>query len=275
MTNIGPHLLGRKIVKDARDWSLYQLVEHAAKLRADKLRATPGPLSGWEMTLRQIHDQTTYMESTSNWRSLLRWCKEHPLAPPVPAPPKPQGDTTPAWEDLIVLDQADTGHCVAFGWSGWGDAAPIEDTFDNTYAHALYYEIKKTIDKEPGEENGSTVRSGALAMRARGKLSAFAFAKSLAEIDLWLNTQGPIVVGTDWTRDMFEPGAAGYVQPTGALAGGHCYLMLDRIDEENAYLFQNSWGRNWSKNGRFKLLCADFETLLKADGEACCALEIK
>jgi hypothetical protein len=111
-------------------------------------------------------------------------------------------------------------------------------------------------------------------MRTRGRLAAFAFARTTAEIDDWINTQGPIVVGTTWTNDMFAPDADGYVKPTGGFAGGHCYLMLDRIDAEDAYLFQNSWGGGWGLDGRFKIKRSDFDGLLQDQGEACCAAEL-
>jgi hypothetical protein len=105
-------------------------------------------------------------------------------------------------------------------------------------------------------------------------LAAFAFAKNTADIDAWINTNGPVVVGTNWTNDMFSPDAEGFVKPTGASAGGHCYVMLERLDEQDAYVFQNSWGSGWGLDGRFKIKRADFDGLLRDSGEACCAAEL-
>jgi hypothetical protein len=253
---LGPHLLGRIYVPDPRDWSLMRLTEIAEP-----------PPSLLEKTVQQVLDETTYF---SDWRSYLvlwRWLKQQKHKPPKPT------DDAPGWELKIQLDQGQTGHCVGFGWAGWVDAMPVEGAYQNADGHALYYECK-VIDGEPQAENGSTVRSGALALRTRGRLAAFAFAKTTAEIDTWIDTNGPIVVGTTWTNDMFNPDANGFVKPSGAVAGGHCYLMLDRIDAEDAYVFQNSWGAGWGQNGRFKIKRSDFDSLLQDSGEACCAAEL-
>jgi hypothetical protein len=251
----GPQLLGRIFSPDARDWSLSRLMEVADP-----------PESILQQTVEQVLETTDYF---SDWRSYLvfwRWMKRH-------RQPPEKKDVTPPWELEVQLDQGQTNHCVGFGWAGWGDAAPVKDEYQNADGHAIYYECK-TIDGQPHGENGSTVRSGALAMRARGRLAAFAFAGSTAEINEWLDGHGPVVVGTTWTNDMFTPDANGYIKPTGGPAGGHCYLMLDRIDEDDAYLFQNSWGSTWGLDGRFKMKRTDFESLLSDFGEACCAAEL-
>jgi hypothetical protein len=251
----GAHLLGRVFVPDPRDWTIGKLMEVAEP-----------PDSILQQTVEQIIQGTTYF---SNWRDYLvfwRWLKRHQK------PIQPE-DTTPGWELAVQLDQGQTGHCVGFGWAGWGDAAPVVGTYQNADGHAIYYECK-VIDEEPNEENGSTVRSGALAMRNRGRLAAFAFADSMSDIDEWINVHGPVVMGTTWTDDMFHPDGNGYVKPTGGSAGGHCYLMLDRIDAEDAYLFQNSWGSAWGQGGRFKMKRTHVDGLLSDQGEACCSAEL-
>ncbi len=252
---VGPQLLGRVHRPDPRDWSIGRLMEIAEP-----------PESIRQRTIEQVMAETSYF---SDWRSYLvfwHWLRKHrePVTPAV---------GTPAWELKIQLDQGETGHCVGFGWAGWVDALPVEGFYQNADAHALYYECK-IIDGEPGAENGSTVRSGALAVRGRGRLAAFAFARSTAEINDWLNSNGSVVAGTNWTNDMFTPDGNGYVRPSGPVVGGHCYVMLDYLDDEDAYLFQNSWGGHWGLNGRFKMKRSDFDGLLHDNGEACCAAEL-
>lgn len=259
---LGRHLLGRIYVPDSRDWSLSRLMEVAEPSSATL-----------QMTVEQVLNTTTYFTNWPDYLTFWRWLKKQKKPHPGPGPGPGPVDTTPSWELLIQLDQGQTGHCVGFGWSGWVDSAPVEGTYQNADGHALYYECK-VIDGEPLAENGSTVRSGALALRNRGRLSAFAFATSTTEIDDWINNHGPVVVGTTWTNDMFEPDGQGFVKPTGPVAGGHCYLMIDKIDAEDAYLFQNSWGAGWGQAGRFKMKKSDFGGLLADQGEACCAAEL-
>jgi hypothetical protein len=253
---LGRHLLGRLYEPDKRDWSLARLMELA--------EPSAGTL---DMTVQEVLDKTPYFSTWPNYLVFWRWLKKQSKKKPTPTP------GTPAWPLKIQLDQGQTGHCVGFGWSAWVDAEPVEGNYQNADAHALYYECK-VIDGEPLAENGSYVRSGALALRNRGRLAAFAFAKSTKEIDDWLNNNGPIVVGTAWTEDMFDPDPTGLVKTTGAVAGGHCYTMLDKIDEDDTYLFQNSWGASWGQNGRFRMKRSDFAGLLADQGEACCAAEL-
>jgi len=257
----GPHLLGRVYRPDPRDWSLEQLMAIAQP--EDSIL---------QQTIEQVIETRTYFATWPAYLVFWRWVKLHQQPAPGPEP-GPASDGTPAWPLAIQLDQGQTNHCVGFGWSGWADAAPVEDSYQNADAHALYYEAK-VIDGQPNRENGSSVRSGAIAMRNRGRLAAFAFAKSTGEIDPWLDSKGTVVVGTSWTNDMFNPDANGFVTPTGPVAGGHCYVMIDKLDDEDAYLFQNSWGGSFGLNGRFKIKRSDFASLLDDYGEACCAVEL-
>jgi Papain family cysteine protease len=252
---VGSHLLGRLVQEDSRDWSLERLFAIAEP-----------PATILDQTVSQVLDGTSYFTDWQSYLVFWRWLKTHRQ------PVKPSDDS-PAWTLNVQLDQGQTNHCVGFGWSGWADSLPVEDHYKNADANALYYECK-VIDGEPHAENGSTVRSGALALRNRGRLAAFAFAKNTDDIDSWINTHGPVVVGTTWTNDMFNPDADGLVKPTGKTAGGHCYVMIDRLDDEDAYLFQNSWGSGWGLNGRFKIKRTDFAGLLSDHGEACCAAEL-
>jgi hypothetical protein len=226
-------------------------------------------------TVEQILRDRTYF---SSWPGILifwQWAKSHqPLGPTQPpsSQPGPVGGT---WEDKIQLDQGQTGHCVGFGWAAWGDCAPVEDQYHNPDGDRIYYECK-VLDGQPGQENGSAVRSGAKAMQNRGRLGAYVFASTTDEVKQWVANHGSVVIGSDWTQDMFNPDPNGFVHPTGRVAGGHCYLLLGYDPAQDAFQFDNSWGVAWGKGGRFFMTAADFDALVMKDpnGEACAGLEL-
>ncbi len=246
--------LGRKHVPDERDWSFAQLAQHIA----DKTPAvTPAT------TLQQLADAgITWREFESIWKVIKSWFR--PAAPGR------------VWEELTVLDQGNSGECVGHGWAGWGNAAPIEDHYTHADALKIYLEAT-TIDSGqpdvPPYEAGSTVRSGAKAMKARGKLSAYAFETDITAVMAWLQQHGPVVFGTNWLTGMDNPNAQGLVYATGSVRGGHCYHCLG-VTADGLLEFQNSWGPTWGVKGRFYMTQTDAAKLLADQGEACAAAEV-
>src|SRR5438105_1922712 len=189
-TRIGPHLLGRKPnVPDSRDWTPKKL--HAF------LESSAPPDSIADMTVRQLATTTTYLSSWSALLAFWRWLKA--FFKPQPAPsPSPTG--TPAWEDLVILDQGNYGTCVGNGWAGFLAAAPIEDPgVTEKLARTIYYESTviggspDNPDAPGGGKQGSTVRDGAKAVKNRGRITAYAFATALSQVDEWLNKHGSVV----------------------------------------------------------------------------------
>jgi hypothetical protein len=267
---IGPHLLGRvPSRRDSRDWQMADFL----------LPAPDDSLLG--KTVQQVLDEGTYFASWPGILIFWQWAKQHqPAGPPpqpAPAPPGPGPVLAFSWEDRIQLDQGQTNHCVGFGWAAWGDCAPVEDTYQNADGNAIYYECK-VQDGQPDQENGSSVRSGAKAMQNRGRLGAYVFASAVDELKQWVTSHGPVVIGSAWTQDMFQPDANGLVQPTGPIEGGHCYLMLGYNPATDLFEFDNSWGTAWGVEGRFFMSATDFDQLVFQDpqhpGEACAGLEL-
>ncbi len=270
---VGPHLLGRRpSPRDARDWKM-----------ADFLLPAPND-SILSQTVQQILNARTYFASWPGILIFWEWAKHHQPGPgpaptpgPPPGPPKPPpAPAAKEWEDLIQLDQRQTNHCVGFGWAAWGDCAPVEDQYQDADGDAIYYECK-VIDGQPQQENGSSVRSGAKAMQSLGRLGAYVFASATAEVKQWVTNNGSVVIGSDWTQAMFTPDAKGFVQPSGPVVGGHCYLLLGYDPVQDAFEFDNSWGSAWGQNGRFFMKATDFDALVfnpNSNGEACAGLEL-
>jgi hypothetical protein len=268
---IGKHLLGRiPNEPDDRDFTVKFLQEASPlEIALAKLEASKAVAPATKAFAKSLVD---FLEPSPG---------PTPTPDPTPAPtPAPTPDPTPVptsdvqYADKDQLDQGDTGHCVGFGWAQWGNTDPINDNFTNADGDAIYYECK-VIDGEPKQENGSQVRSGAKAMQDRKRDSAYAFASSLDEIKAWVQSgKGPVVIGSDWYNDMFDPDSKGFVKPTGGVAGGHCFLLVGDLESEGAFLFQNSWGKSWGLNGYFKMKYADFNKLLQAQGDACVCVEL-
>jgi len=195
--------------------------------------------------------------------------------------PSPVPDDGKVWADTeAVLDQGDYGTCVGNGFAQWGNTLPVDDKYTEKAARAIYYEAT-VLDGSPddpdapgGGQQGATVRSGAKAMVARKRIGTYAFAKSTDEITAWVSAKGPVVVGTNWTEDMFTPDVNGIVYPTGGVAGGHCYVLVGYHPGTHEYEFLNSWGESFGLHGRFFMAVEDFGLLLAQDGEAVAAVEL-
>lgn len=179
---------------------------------------------------------------------------------------------TRIWHSDRVLDQEETPHCVGFSWAGWGIATPVEDPWDDEMGHDIYRACK-IADGEPGDENGSTIRSGAKVMKNRGHIGTYFFADSVKEAALYVSKFGPVVLGTDWYGDMNNPSRiCGTIRPRGEIQGGHAYLW---IGVTSSYaIIRNSWGTGWGKGGDAKIRLKDLQRLFDHFGEACAATEI-
>lgn len=259
MSDIGPHLLGRKpSPPDPRNFRLSLFLE-----------ATPTKLQALNDALQ--HSSTS--KATKAWANEVTALLA-PATPPMPTPTPPvPAASSKRWLDRHQLDQGSSPHCVGMGWAQFLNCEPVEDNEANADGHAIYYECK-VIDGEPGAEDGSSVHSGAKAIRNRGRIDGYAFATTLKEITDWILTKGPVVVGTDWTNDMFSVDASGLVHPTGAVAGGHCYLAVGYDDTSRTITFQNSWGSKWGARGFFAMHVDDWWRLFQSNGEAAAAVEL-
>lgn len=259
---IGPHLLGWVAPKpDKRDWQLSEFLDVGVTTAGDDLaRALAALLSG-KGAAQVTKDFAKAV--TSHVRNLE--LSVGPAPPPVHAV---------LWADSDeVLDQGQTGHCTGFSAAQFGNTNPVDDHFTNQDGHDIYYEAK-VIDGEPRAENGSSIHSVAKVLKNRGRVAAYAWATNLNDIKAWVQSKGPVIVGTDWMNDMFNPDANGFITPTGGYAGGHAYNIVGWDDTDNI-TFLNSWNKSWGKNGRFFMTATNFQTLVNTSGfEACAVVEL-
>lgn len=191
----------------------------------------------------------------------------------VPIQPQPVPQVTSWVDPSPTLDQEDTSHCVGFAGAQWGNTLPISDVFSNQAGHDIYYECK-LIDGEPLQENGSDGRSLAKALRARGRLSTYAFAQTLDEVIEWVTTKGPLMMGSYWTDSMFAPARDGTLTIVGDPVGGHEYVCNGFDSQTKRFEFINSWGAEWGINGHFFVARTEYEKLWFNGGDALAAVEL-
>lgn len=84
-------------------------------------------------------------------------------------------------------------------------------------------------------------------------------------------TQGPVVLGTNWTDGMGLRDKHGLVRYTGQVRGGHAYVWDGANTSRGIGRFRQSW-RGWRY---FYMLLEDVEKLIVHDGEACAPTELR
>jgi hypothetical protein len=138
----------------------------------------------------------------------------------------------------------------------------------------IIYALAQRNDEWPGEDyDGSSVRGGAKALQAMGKISAYGWAFNAQDALQWVGNHGPVVLGTNWYASMMTPRQDGILIVKGRNIGGHAYLLLGYDDRKDLALIQNSWGTDWGLNGRAWIRYVDLDRLIKEDGEACAPTE--
>jgi hypothetical protein len=181
--------------------------------------------------------------------------------------------TEKAWEfPSLPLDQDDTNHCCGYSMANFCINIPVHADYTNDDGHKFYY-ICKEIDGEPKDEEGSTIRSVAKALKQVDRIGTYAFAPDLASIKWWLLNRSPVIIGTIWTTGMFEPDENNIIYPSGDVVGGHAYL-INEWRKDNYIGIQNSWGTRWGKNGKAYISASNFEKIFRSGGEALTAVEL-
>lgn len=175
------------------------------------------------------------------------------------------------WRIWWKGDQQDTPMCVGYSWHALLRALP---NLQRDPSPEILYAMAQRNDEWPGEDYaGSSVRGGAKALQAMGKISAYGWALNIHEAIQWVGTHGPVVLGTNWYASMMTPDKHGHIVPKGRLVGGHAYLLLGYDDKKELALIQNSWGKPWGLNGRAWISYAHLDRLIQEDGEACSPTE--
>lgn len=174
-------------------------------------------------------------------------------------------------------DQGNTSRCVAFAWLHWLEDGPVTQPGPGPILDPnwLYKEAQRN-DEFPGEDyDGTSVRAGAKVLQGRSLIKEYRWAFDLPTLIQTVLEVGPVVVGTNWYQGMFSPDRDGVVRISGSLAGGHAYVINGANTKTGVARGKNSWGRDWGRRGLFYIPFEDLERLIKENGEACLAVEIR
>lgn len=179
-----------------------------------------------------------------------------------------------------VLDQGQTPMCVGYGTAKWVEAAPIVNTLPDPVK--LYHEAQQ-YDDTPGDNyEGTTVRGAMKALKVDGLVSSYSWAFDINTVINYVLEKGPMVAGTNWYNNMFDPDVNGNLSVSGSLAGGHCYVLIgadqshkNRSGKAGALMILNSWGDSWGLHGRAWMSFSSFNKLLTQQGEVAVANEIQ
>lgn len=172
-------------------------------------------------------------------------------------------------------DQLNTPHCVGYAWAHWIEDGPISpEGIAPIISPSTIYENAQKLDEWPGENyTGTSVRGGVKYLKSIGRVISYYWAFDIDTISKYVLTTGPLVVGTDWYRNMITPNKSGWIYATGGRAGGHAYVINGVDTLARKFRIKNSWGKGWGIEGHAWIGFSDFTKLLRARAEACVAIE--
>jgi hypothetical protein len=183
------------------------------------------------------------------------------------------------------LDQGATSECVIYSADHFMKTLPIVNRgFHSAEERTRVYKQVQKLDVWAGEDyDGTSVLAMLKWLRANGYITEYRWARDVDTILRHVLEVGPVLMGTVWTWDMFTPDRWGYIRPEGGEAGGHAWLIpcvnTKRKDpltgKIGAVRKLGSWGSGWGEKGRAWVNLDDLDYLLRSDGEAAAAIEIK
>lgn len=134
------------------------------------------------------------------------------------------------------------------------------------------YSLATVLDPFPGKypptDTGSSGLSAAKAACKMGLAVRYDWYFTMQDLLVALQLH-PISFGGNWYYDMFN---ATYdkplVKPTGAVAGGHQWVLSGYRANDRLIVGECWWGKTFGRNGRFYIAEDDFRKMFEARGDA-------
>ena len=167
-----------------------------------------------------------------------------------------------------VLDQGKIGSCTGNAVTQWSNTeyarAISKRTAYLTEPDAVQvYHLAEKLDGLGApfyDDRGSTGDAACSAAVELGWLKGYENVKPTVDGIITALREQPLIVGSTWMSDMFNPDASGLVSATGSVAGGHEYVILGFDIPAGVFTCLNSWSDSWGVHGGF---CIKFDDLVK------------
>jgi hypothetical protein len=85
----------------------------------------------------------------------------------------------------------------------------------------------------------------------RLRLASYYRIHSVEEAKAAIFATGPIVVGSTWFEEWFEPDSLGRLPQGRTDVGGHAFVLYGWSDPLACFRAANSWGNRWGDHGDF------------------------
>jgi hypothetical protein len=150
-------------------------------------------------------------------------------------------------------------------------ARPTEDADQDEAQAVALYSAATRRDRIHGNypplDTGSTGLAVAKAAKSVGLISGYQHAFSL-DATLKALSVTPLIIGVHWYEGFDHPDTTGRAAISGAVRGGHEFLLYGIDADQRTVLARNSWGRAFGVEGCFSFGWDDLGRLLAEEGDA-------
>jgi C1A family cysteine protease len=205
-----------------------------------------------------------------------------------PRPSAATGVVRRMWVSPGVLDQGNSSTCVVHAADKYLTTRPIVNPGWSTFKDRfkIYKEVQ-AIDEWPdnGDDDGTSVRAMMKWLKSHGYVRSYHWGFDCETVVNHVLAFGPVEMGTIWDEGLSQPDRHGYIFSTVDDFDdmGHAWTIIgadrERVHRPTGHVgavrMVNSWGTGWGQRGRAWVSFKELDKLIKIQGEAAVAMEIK